>query len=289
MKFSLVMPTLNRTTEVERCLQSLARQTHKDFELVIVDQNKDGRLLDMIERYGKFYPIKRVESTTGASHARNVGNEHITDGAVVTWPDDDCWYPDNLLEHVNAVLEKDASLDGITGRFVDGDGREEGRWLPRSQLLNRYNVWRGAIEFSMFLRRPLIDRVGGFDEVLGVGANTVWGAGEGTDYLLRSINGGARILYDRDLVLHHPVKTITFDETARRRQRLYEGGFGRVIRRGGFPFWYFPAVCLRTLAGVTVALLRGRPMQARFKFQSLVSRIRGWRTGMSTEIIRATP
>lgn len=278
MKFSLIMGTLGRRDEVGEFLASLQRQDHRDFELLIVDQNPDERLAPLIEEYRRHFRILRYRSAPGLSRARNVGLRYAT-GDVIAFPDDDCWYPDGLLSYVARRLQAQPSLDGLTGRFVDAQGRSEGRWLPRTQLLNRFSVWRGAISFSIFLRRRLVDRIGGFDEALGVGAGTPWGAGEETEFMLRGLQAGGRVEFDRDLVLHHPVKTADYGEAAIERQCRYEAGFGRVIRRGGFPGWYFPWVCGRTLAGSLLALASGQRAQARFKWHSLLARVRGWRSG----------
>jgi glycosyltransferase involved in cell wall biosynthesis len=276
VKFSLIMGTLGRTDEIARFLTSLQRQDHRDFELLIVDQNLDDRLVPLIESYADKFAVRRVLSEKGVSRARNVGLSLAT-GDVFAFPDDDCWYPDGLLAYVAKRLRQQATLDGLTGRFVDSEGHSEGRWLAETQLLNRYNLWRGAISFSIFLRSDIVRRVGGFDESLGVGAGTPWGAGEETDYLLRALSAGARIEYDRELVLRHPVKTSSFDQAARERQSRYEAGFGRVIRSAAYPPWYFPLVCARTIAGATLALCTGRTAQAQFKWLSVLSRVRGWR------------
>ncbi|MBX3618895.1 MAG: glycosyltransferase family 2 protein [Rhizobacter sp.] len=279
MKFSLIMGTLGRRDEVGDFLASLQRQDHRDFELLIVDQNPDERLAPLVAHYRQHFRILRYRSAPGLSRARNVGLRYAT-GEVIAFPDDDCWYPDGLLSYVAGRLQAEPSLDGLTGRFVDAEGRSEGRWLPQSQPLTPFNVWRGAISFSIFLRRRLVERVGGFDELLGVGAGTPWGAGEETDFLLRGMRAGAALEYDHDLVLHHPVKTVDFGSAAIARQCRYEAGFGRVIRRGGFPGWYFPWVCGRTLAGSLLALCRGRSAQARFKWHSVIARVGGWRSGL---------
>ena len=278
MKFSLIMGTLGRVDEIGEFLASLQRQDHRDFELLIVDQNPDERLAPLIEQYRQHFRIRRYRSAPGLSRARNVGLRYAS-GDLIAFPDDDCWYPDGLLSYVARRFEASPTLDGLTGRFVDNDGRSEGRWLTHSQTLNRYSVWRGGISFSIFLRRQLVEDIGNFDESLGVGAGTPWGAGEETEFLLRGLKAGGRIEFDHDLVLRHPVKTADFGEAAIERQRRYEAGFGCVIRRSGFPAWYFPYVCGRTVGGALLALLSGQRARARFKWQSVLARISGWRSG----------
>lgn len=274
-KFSLIMGTLGRTEEVRRFLASLQKQNYRAFELIIIDQNFDGRLEPIVAEYKRYFPLHHIRSEKGLSRARNVGLPLAT-GDLVAFPDDDCWYPDGLLEYVALRFDVDPSVAGLTGRFTDEEGNAEGHWLEQSQVLNRYNVWRGAISFSIFLRRSLVDRIGHFDEDLGVGSGTPWGAGEETDYLLRGLSLGARIEFDRNLVLRHPVKGRSFDQAALERQNSYEAGFGRVIRRAEFPFWYFPYICARSLAGTGLALFKGRLTIARFKWHGLRSRIKGW-------------
>ena len=51
MKVSLIMPTINVTKELDLFLQSLVQQTYQDFELIVVDQNPDRRVLDIVMKY----------------------------------------------------------------------------------------------------------------------------------------------------------------------------------------------------------------------------------------------
>jgi glycosyltransferase involved in cell wall biosynthesis len=276
MKFSLVLATVGRTDEVARFLASLEAQDYRNFELIVIDQNDDNRLTPLLNVYQNKFKFLHVRSERGLSRARNVGLK-LADGDVVAFPDDDCWYPAGLLTKVAGELDANPGIDGFTGRFTDGDGRTEGRWLDRSMLLNRYNIWRGAISFSIFLRRRVTDAVGQFNASLGVGAGTPWGASEETDYLLRSLQHGFKLKFLRDLVLHHPVKTVNFDEGACTRQQKYEAGIGRVMRMNAYPFWYFPAACLRTCCGILLALASGDFARAHFKYVSVMARMRGWR------------
>ena len=49
-RLSLIVATLGREAELSRCLGSLAAQTSRDFEVVVVDQNADDRLAALLDR-----------------------------------------------------------------------------------------------------------------------------------------------------------------------------------------------------------------------------------------------
>ena len=42
-RFSLIVPTLGRTTEVAELFASIVDQNRRDVELIVVDQNDDDR------------------------------------------------------------------------------------------------------------------------------------------------------------------------------------------------------------------------------------------------------
>ena len=57
MKVSLIMPTINVTDELILFLDSLSRQTFKDFELIVIDQNKHDEVFEILKRYEKIRPL----------------------------------------------------------------------------------------------------------------------------------------------------------------------------------------------------------------------------------------
>lgn len=278
MRFSLVLATLGRTHEVDRFLASLRCQTYEDFELIIVDQNLDDRLVQIVDKYqAQFHIIHLRPDLKGLSRARNVGLRCAT-GDIVGFPDDDCWYPPHLLEFVARHLAGEA-IDGVTGRTEDDKGQTEGRWQLAPAELNRSNVWKCAISFTIFLRADVIVKTGLFDEAIGVGAGTKWGSGEETDYLLRALVAGARIRYEPDLVVFHPVKMAESEADNVRRAISYSRGTGFVLRKNGYSF----AALAKFLAGPTVRTLvnfmMGRWKKARTSARILQGRILGWRDG----------
>ncbi len=78
MRFSLIVATLGRTAELQRLFESLERQTHRDFEVIVVDQNTDGRLLPILDAFATKLTIRRLTSIPGLSRARNVGLREAT-------------------------------------------------------------------------------------------------------------------------------------------------------------------------------------------------------------------
>ena len=54
-----------------------------------------------------------------------------------------------------------AALDGVTGRAVDVDGRSSASWQTGPARARRDNLWNRAISFTIFLRRSVVQPVGG--------------------------------------------------------------------------------------------------------------------------------
>ena len=70
------------------------------------------------------------------------------------------------------------------------------------------NVWYHGLSAAVFLRRSVVERVGAFDEQLGLGSGTPWSSSEEVDYLIRAAKLGARIEYDPELAVQHEVRTL---------------------------------------------------------------------------------
>ena len=168
--FDLVVATLGRGDELDGLLRSLENQTHSAFRLLVVDQNDDDRVAEALARHPGLDTVV-LRSRPGLSRARNVALAHLQ-ADVVAFPDDDCVYPDGLLEAVAVELSRRPDLDGIGGMAADPDGRPSGRWPERRCTIELETLWNRANSHTIFLRRDLIERVGSFDESLGLGAGT---------------------------------------------------------------------------------------------------------------------
>lgn len=275
-RFSLIVATLGRTSELNRFLQSVEGQSHRDLEVLVVDQNPDSRIEPILAQYRDSLPIKHLRSATGLSRARNVALREVG-GDIIAFPDDDCWYPADLLGRVADILRRNAECDGVMGRTTDPAGHPTAaRWNNQPGMLNRSTVWRRGNSCSIFVRRRVAVSVGPFDETLGVGSRTGWESGEESDFLLRALASGYRFRYVPDLTVFHDEPVASYGQEAVRRGYRYGAGMGRVLRKHGYSVFEVAYHMLRPLAGSMVALLQGQFGRAKYHWSVFLGRARGW-------------
>jgi GT2 family glycosyltransferase len=243
MQFILIMSTLGRTDDLVRFFNSLIVQDAFDCQIYLCDQNQDRRLEPIILEWSDRLSVRVVRSETGLSRGRNAAlaaalAEHHPEDAekncIVAFPDDDCWYSKGVLAKVAAAFMSSPETSGVTARSLNERGVPSAASSPNVKLqLTPRNLFRGSIGISycIFLRLATVKMVGLFDETLGAGSGTPWGAGEESDYLLRAIRRGARLYYDPNIQIHHPDKAAISDAS---RFLAYARGHGRVLRLNGY-------------------------------------------------------
>ena len=209
-KFSLVLCTINRKEEVDKFLQSLFRQTLGEFEVIIVDQNKDGLLDPVIAKWRKSLIIEHVKvDFQGLSKARNFGIKYIKEG-LIAFPDDDCEYQPSTLENAYTFMCQNPKASIVIGKQSSKTCHaNENIATEIEEIRSPLNIFKSkAISFTIFARFSDINQLGPvfFDEKLGVGAGTKWGSGEETDFLIRAHRLGITIFKQPAIEICHPVK-----------------------------------------------------------------------------------
>jgi GT2 family glycosyltransferase len=269
--FDLILATVDRVAEPGRLLDSLERQTHRRFRVLLVDQNGDDRLDPLLRAHPE---VARLTAARGLSRARNAALGRIR-ADLVAFPDDDCLLPDDLLERVAQRFADDPSLGGLTGRAADAEGHSSPSWARDTVALTRANLWNRAISYTIFLRSSVVSSVHDFDEQLGLGAGTPWSSGEEIDYLIRALDQGVRIEYDPELVVVH--NKPSFSPTALRTIGARDGAsVGYILRKHHYPRRWLARMLLRPAAGTVLALLRNDRTRARFHASTLRGRVLGY-------------
>ncbi len=269
------MATLERTRKIERFLASLDAQSYRDFELIVVDQNPDDRLALLLKPYRKQFPIIYLRSAPGLSLARNIGLSRGA-GEVVGFPDDDCWYSPHFLDRIARFLKEHPRAAGISGRVADADGSSDARFDPAPGSIDLANAWQRTSSVSLFVRKRVVETVGGFDETLGVGAETPWRGAEDIDYALRAVRAGFEIRYDPDLIVFHPNLLRYGYRKMAGRAHAYGAGIGRVWRKHDYPIRLVAYYLLRPLGGTVLSVMTGRRDKANYHWSAFRGRLNGW-------------
>jgi glycosyltransferase involved in cell wall biosynthesis len=276
MRFSLVLCTVERTVELNRLLDSLAKQSFQDFELIVADQNRDDRVLDRLKAYDGRFPIVHLRCPIGASRARNEGLA-VAGGDIRAFPDDDCWYPEDLLEKVADFFSKNPGFDGLTGRCVDLRGKDSvGSYIKEGGVVSLREPWRKSTAVSVFFTREATRKAGGFDEGLGPGAGTIYRGAEDVQYVIRVLKAGCRVFYSPRILVYHENPTAGYGPLVAQRGYFYGCGFGHVLRQEGYPMWVMAMPLIRPLGGVILSLVTGRFQKGLFHLANFRGRLRGW-------------
>jgi glycosyltransferase involved in cell wall biosynthesis len=269
-KFSLVVPTVGRPIQLRALLQSLADQTFHDFEVLVIDQSPTDESAAVIAEFDKLQiRHDRMRDRRGASRARNRGIELAT-GDIIGFPDDDCTLPPDFLASLAERFTAASGLDGVATQALHVN-----RFDQQSGPINRRNAFHRFCEPTMYIRR---DRLGNhrFNEQMGPGAGTAWGADEGADLLLRLLEHGSRWHYFHDLVVWHPDPKATIDERTFQRAFSYAYGRGYVLRRFRYSPWTVGRYIARSFAGSLVMLCRGDWSRARFYWNAFAGQLCGF-------------
>jgi glycosyltransferase involved in cell wall biosynthesis len=141
--FSIVVPTRNRPNLLAVALQSIADQTFRNYEVIIVDDGADEEHQcenkTVVERFGTgFKLLKRsiLEPTHGPSVARNAGIAAALGQYVGFLDDDDYWCDKHHLKVADSALSQIPGADYFLSDQMSkrGDSIVAAEWLP---YLNR--------------------------------------------------------------------------------------------------------------------------------------------------------
>jgi len=271
ISISLVVATLGRTTQLERLFDSLVRQDYTNFEVIVVDQNSDDRLAYLFDRRWPF-PIQHIHtpSERGLSRGRNKGWP-AAKGALIVFPDDDCWYPPWFLSRGSELLSS-WQAHVLTGRAADEAGNDiNGKYAKTPQVIDRSNVWFSGIEWVMLFRKSALQAVDGFDETIGVGASTPWQACEGQDIILRILSKNLKCVFDPSFYGHHEVFNILIPFKG----RAYGRGLGHVLSRHNYGGLSKAMWVCRPLARLALSILKGRVSDSRYSLDVFLGRLEG--------------
>ncbi len=109
---TIVMATLNGAWAIDAQLASIARQTHKDWSLIVSDDGSDDDTLDRVARFARRLPTHRIVGLRGPGRGSAMNFLSLLRAAGTSpWlafaDQDDVWLPDRLERGLKALTDID--------------------------------------------------------------------------------------------------------------------------------------------------------------------------------------
>ncbi|MEK5477611.1 glycosyltransferase family 2 protein [Paenibacillus sp. FSL R5-0407] len=208
---SVVVTNYNKADYIEECLNSIAKQTYKPWELIIIDDHSTDHSRERIERWLKgrsyppacsalFIPLPRNVGFSGAlSHGY-----FMSRGEYIAVQDSDDWsHPDRLhkqVEHLKANPHIDLVGSNYTAFKVDAEGNlqyTEPKWLKYGEhIMTSYNKGRHCIcHGTLLFRGQLFDSMGGPTRKMD--------GAEDYEFIAKSLANQAKIDNLRDVLYYY--------------------------------------------------------------------------------------
>lgn len=154
-KISIIVPTFNVAPTLERCFQSVVCQSYPAKEVIVMDGASHDDTLSIIKRHQADIAHWHSEPDAGIYDAMNKGAAAATGDWLYFLGGDDALYDSEVLASIFGGGELDADM-------VYGDV-----WWRNERYAGRFNIYtlsrRNICHQSIFLRRPVFERFGGFN------------------------------------------------------------------------------------------------------------------------------
>jgi glycosyltransferase involved in cell wall biosynthesis len=187
-RVSVIIPFLNAERFLGEAIESVLAQTYRDFELLLIDDGSSDASAEIALAYAERGRITYVTHPDGRTHglsaSRNLGIGCLTGEYVAFLDADDVWLS-HKLERQTAILTEGPEVDMVYGAsqcWYSWSGRPEDRerdyfehiGIPADVLMRPPSLVRPYFVLqtaaipnpsSVIVRRRIIERVGGFEEV----------------------------------------------------------------------------------------------------------------------------
>lgn len=201
LPFSVVIPAYNAKPFIERALESVAAQTFKAYEIVVVDDGSSDGTSSRTEAWTRSHPEIRLrlvrQQNRGIGGSRNTGVREAVGQYVAFLDQDDVWTKDKLAGVFRVLTASSAPIDLVChDEWLEENGRTTARqtygpYTGYEDLLFKGNCLSAS---ATVVRRQALLEVGGFREdrkLNGVEDYDLW---------LRLARAGCRFEY-----LHEPL------------------------------------------------------------------------------------
>ncbi len=181
MEISVIVPTFRRDWELRRALLSLVIQNFSDFEIIVIDDNRENtwrnKVTEIIREIRRDYPqlaLQHVQNpkSMGSALSRNIGAD-AANGRYLTFLDDDDEYLPEKLARQYAFMEQNCLDYSITdlylyyenGKLSERRTRTYLRKAKPEHLLECHFKYHMTGTDTIMMKRSYFEKIGGFPPV----------------------------------------------------------------------------------------------------------------------------
>ena len=107
MKFSVIIPAHNAENHIRKGLDSIAQQTFKDYELIVICDNCEDNTESIAKQYGA---ITKNVNFGRDGLTRNIGLDMAQGEWILFMDDDDWWLHEFVFQQINNKLSDNIDL-----------------------------------------------------------------------------------------------------------------------------------------------------------------------------------
>ena len=149
VKVSVCIPTFNRVNLLPFAIESVLKQTHQDWELIICDDGSKDGTSELMSRY-QDTRIKYIHHANNIGKSNNMrsGFEAAKGEYFIKFDDDDRLTPE-FLAHTVKILDKDSNIDfvGTDHWIIDSQNvRDRAKTQENSRYWGRTDLAPGVVE-----------------------------------------------------------------------------------------------------------------------------------------------
>lgn len=201
MKLSLITINRNNATGLEKTMQSVASQTFKEFEYIVIDGASTDNSVEVIKRYVPEFGERfkwGSEPDEGIYNAMNKGIRMASGDYIQILNSGDCLAAPDVTERMLEVIEVKGCPSILYGNMVKcfPDGRQMVDKCFAGQEITMLGMYTGTLNHDpAYIRRDLFGEYGYYDESLKIVSDWKW-------YLQAIILGNEKPVYvDFDVTL----------------------------------------------------------------------------------------
>ena len=167
---SVIIPTYKRNKNLENAIQSVLKQTYKNFEIIIVDDNNpdteyrkaNEELMKKYENNEKVIYVKHEKNRNGAA-ARNTGI-FLSKGKYIAFLDDDDEFLENKLERQVEFLNQYKEFNCVSCQIYKRGSIVKQKINQKTLIRDILSLKVSPITSTLLFREKSIKDINGFDE-----------------------------------------------------------------------------------------------------------------------------